>query len=77
MTREMTRSAHHSSPIGCEEDSIDWRTAHEWLSRLAAMPNVANAEDAADEIICRLLSQLGYAAIAKAWSRVHKDPDTP
>jgi hypothetical protein len=53
---------------------MDWRSAQEWLGNLAAAPNIANAEQAADAIIYRFLNQLGYGGVAEAWHHVRKLP---
>ena len=77
MNRELSRLPQQPPESSRGDEALDWRSAHEWLARLAATPNVANAEEAADAIIYRFLSQLGHRAIANAWWRVHKRPVTP
>jgi len=77
MNRELSRLLQQRSESSRGDEALDWRSAHEWLAHLAATPNLANAEEAADAIICRFLSQLGHRAIANAWCRVHKRPVMP
>jgi hypothetical protein len=77
MNRELSRPAQQPSESSCGDEALDWRSAHEWLARLAATPNVANAEEAADAIIYQFLSQLGHRAVANAWCRVYKRPVMP
>lgn len=52
------------------DGDADWRTAEETLVQLAGSADPARARLEANEVLCRLLEELGYGAVVRAWRRV-------